>query len=247
MTSFAPPSVLKHPQCGGYILRQRLRSFNDFGAMGWSDGYTSIWGLNAISQLGNCPWCGTLFWLDDAETVGVLPRQPVRMNWFGRLLRRISGDKRGELAREQNWKETPEEWKSAKRMQPPSTGDFWAALENTAPLPQEREIYVRRQLWWEGNHPFRFGLDGKPLPGQPELGAEQIQQNMAVLYALCAATKQPDPVLVGELLRELSRFDEAVAMLESVADDDNNRASKIAEFARQKDPMVREIWRSQYD
>jgi hypothetical protein len=59
--------------------------------------------------------------------------------------------------------------------------------------------------------------------------------------------EKPDHIEMAEMLRELGHFDEALAMLESIEIADNNKASLIAEFARQKDPVVREVWRSQYD
>ncbi|MHB0986882.1 MAG: hypothetical protein ACYC05_15000 [Sulfuricella sp.] len=248
MTSFARPFVLKCPKCGNHVLRRRLASFNDFGAMGWSDGCTSIWVLNAISQLGKCPWCKSLFWLDDADAVGVLPREPLPVSWAMRLILRLTGDKYGQLERERKWQETPEEWKSAKDVDYPSLDDWWAALENTNTLTPAREMLVRRQLWWQGNDHLRLNRDGKPCSSEPELNDRQIRDNLEALYGLCVAAEKPDRIEIAEILRELGRFDEALALLESIeVDDDNNKASLIAAFARQKDPVVREVWRSQFD
>lgn len=246
MTSFAPPYVLKCPKCGNHVLRRRLASFNDFGAMGWSDGDNSIWGLNAISQLGKCPWCQSVFWLDDAEKIGILPRESRPINWFMRLILRLTGDKYRELERERKWQEAPEEWKSAKHVDYPTIDNYWAALENKVTLTPAREMLVRRQLWWQGNDHLRLNRDGKPCSNEPKLNDHQIRSNLEALYGLCAVAEKPDCIEMAEMLRELGRFDEALAMLESIEADDN-KASLIAEFARQKDPVVREVWRSQYD
>src|SRR5574340_70590 len=138
-------NINKCPKCGDHVLQRRLRSFNDFGAMGWSDGDNSIWGLNAISQLGKCPWCQSVFWLDDAENIGILPRRSRPINWFMRLILRLTGDKYRELERERKWQEAPEEWKSAKHVDYPTVDDCWTALENTNTLTPAREMLVRLQ------------------------------------------------------------------------------------------------------
>ncbi len=247
MTSFARPYVLRCPSCGGLLFQHRLASFNDFGAMGWSDGYTSIWGLNAVSQLGKCPWCSSVFWLDDAEKIGVLPREAAPKSWVMRLILRLTGDKHGELERERKWQETPEEWKSAKYVDYPTVDDYWAALENTNTLTPAREILVRRRLWWWGNDHLRIGRDGTPWSSKPELSNQQIRSNLETLYDLCVTAEKPDRAEIAEILRELGRFDEAIAMIESSEVDSDNKASVIAESARQKDPVVREVWRSEYD
>ena len=70
---------------------------------------------------------------------------------------------------------------------------------------------------------------------------------METLYDLCATAEKPNRIEIAEILREMGRFDEAIVMLESVEVDGNNKATVIAEAARQKDPVVREVWRSQYD
>ena len=229
------------------MLRSRLSSFNDFGAMGWSDGYTSIWGLNAISQLGKCPWCKSVFWLDDAEKVGVLSREPLPIGWAMRLMYRLTGDKYGELERERQWQKTPWEWKSAKHIDAPTLDDWWVALENTNTLTLAREMLVRRQLWWRGNDHLRINRDSKPISDKPKLDDQQVRCNLEALYRLCAVADKPDRIAMGEMLRELGRFNEALAMLESIEDDGENKVSLIAECARQKDSVVREVWRSQYD
>lgn len=247
MTSFAQPGVHKCPECGDHVLRSRLASFNDFGAMGWSDGYTSIWGLNTISQLGKCPWCKSIFWLDDAEKIGTLPRKPSPIGWFMRLIYRLSGDKYGELARERQWADTPWEWKNAKHIDAPTLNDWWSALGNTNTLTPSREILARRQLWWRGNDHLRIERNGKPVSNQPKLDDQQTRDNLEALYSLCVAAEKPDRIAMGEMLRELGRFDEAIAMLESIEDDGKNHVALILESARQKDAVVREVWRSQYD
>ena len=222
MTKFASPAVLRCPQCGDHVLRSRLKSFNDFGAMGWSDGYTSIWGLNAISPIGRCPWCKSVFWLDDAENMGSMPHKPSSIGLAMRLVYRLTGDKYGELERERIWRETPWEWKSAKHVDAPMLNDWWSVLENLNTLNPARGILARRQLWWRGNDHLRIARDGKPISDKPKLDDQQIRGNLEELYALSAAEEKPNLLAMGEMLRELGRFDEAIATLDSIEDDEEN-------------------------
>lgn len=247
MTRFAPPLSLNARNAAIQCFDAGWASFNDFGAMGWSDGDTSIWGLNAITQLGKCPWCQSVFWLDDAEKIGILPRESPPINGFMRFILRLTGDKYRELERERQWQETPEEWKSAKHVDFPTIDDYWTALENKNALTSAREMLLRRQLWWKGNDHLRLYRDGKPCSSEPKLTDHQIRGNLEALYGLCAAVEKPDHIELAEMLRELGRFDEALAMLESSEAGDNDKASLIAGFARQKDSVVREVWRSEYD
>lgn len=247
MTRFAPPAVLRCPMCGDHLYKRRLASFNDFGATGWSDGYASVWALNAMSALGKCPWCMALFWLDDAEQEGVLPRKPYRIGWMERAYLRLTGDKRGLLAQERAWHASPWEWKNAKDIELPTLADWQAALQERATLTPAREKLARRQIWWRSNDHLRLKHDGTPWKTQVAMRNDDVQENLMALLCLCETEPEPDLIEMGEILRELGRFDEALAVLERVAGKQREQALLIADFAQGCDAVVREVWRSQYD
>lgn len=187
--------------------------------------------------------------------MGKLPREPSTIGLTMRLIYRLTGDKYGELERERIWRDTPWEWKSAKYIDAPTHDDWWSVLVNTSTLTPAREMLARRQLWWRGNDHLRIQRDGKPISNKPKLDDQQIRANLEALYRLCAAEEKPNHIAMGEMLRELGRFDEALAMLESIEDEDEDedegegedKISLLVECARQKDSVVREVWRSQYD
>ena len=176
-----------------------------------------------------------------------MPREPSTNGLVARLIYRLTGDKYGQLERERIWRETPWEWKNAKHIDALALEDWWSVLDNTSALTPEREMLARRQLWWWGNDHLRINRDGKPISNKPKLDDQQIRGNLEALYKLCAAEEKPNRIAMGEMLRELGRFDEALAMLDSTEDDGENKVSLIIECARQKDFVVREVWRSQYD
>jgi len=245
MTSFSRPSIICCSKCGKFLKQTRLATFNDLDAVGWSDGYSSIWGLNAVSPLAHCPCCHGVFWHDNAKKVGTLPREPHDMNWFTRLMLKITGDKRGNLAEMRAWNEIPLEWKSAPNAELPNFQDLLAALEDRASLTSEREMFVRRKIWWEGNHHLRHHHDGTRLPE----GA--VKKNLEEMLRLHASLTMSDTVEKAEIMRALGRFDESIALLESLDNktwEANDRkhleVAKILACARNKDTQVSEVWRS---
>lgn len=247
MTSYAQPLVIQCPQCRSCLYRRRLRSFNDFGAMGWSDGYTSIFGLNSVSNLGRCGYCRKVFWLDDAEELGILPKESPAIGAFSRIYHRLTGDSSGALEHERIWNETPWEWKSAKPAETPDFFDLKTALADMNSLTPEREVWVRRALWFRGNDHRRLNREGKPHRDKPWMSDDEVRQNMLSLLSLIEQGRDSPVMEKGELLRELGRFDEAITVLSEIDGECRSQAELIAGFARSGDSVVREVWRSQYD
>lgn len=215
--------------------------------MGWSDGYTSIFGLNSISQLGRCAYCRKVFWLDDLEVLGVLPKEGQQIGALIRLYHRLTGDSEGVLERDRIWNATPWEWKNAKPAETPDFFDLKTALADAETLTPEREVLVRRNLWFHSNDHLRLNRDGKPLLDKPRMSDDEARLNMLALLALVEQGANSPVTEKGELLRELGRFDEAIASLISIDGDFKEQADLIASFARSGDAVVREIWRSKYD
>jgi hypothetical protein len=215
--------------------------------MGWSDGYTSIFGLNSISQLGRCAYCKKVFWLDDLEVLGVLPKEGQQIGGLARIYHRLTGDSDGLLERERTWNEAPWEWKNAKPAETPDYFDLKIALADAETLTPEREVLVRRNLWFHSNDHLRLSRDGKPLRDTPRMSDLDARENILAMLDLIAEGHESRPMEKGELLRELGRFEEAIEALRNVTGDAKEQADLIIGFAQASDHVVREIWRSQYD
>ena len=247
MTSYAQPRVIRCPNCLSHLYQRRLTSFNDFGAIGWSDGYTSIWGLNSVSDLGGCPHCKKVFWLEDAERAGILPREPISISWLARIYHRISKDSEGYLQREREWNDTPFEWKNAETVNLPKFGDLITALKDRGSLTSKREAVLRRDIWFKSNDHQRLNRHGKPLRDKPRMTADEAQDNLIALLNLIDSGEKTWPIERGEILRQLGRFDEAIQALSLVEGNRKEEAEQIIGFARQGSSLVRETWRSPYD
>ncbi|MBL8421314.1 MAG: hypothetical protein JNK92_11840 [Dechloromonas sp.] len=242
MTRFVEPAVLACPICESPVLKTRLASFNDFGAVYWSDNYASIVGLGSTGPIVCCPVCEGMFWTEDAKQLGIMPKYPESLKWSW-LRRKLASDMESVAAAESAWKSKPDSWDWAGNLQQPRGRELLWALEHVPGSNQEREIFIRTKLWWAGNAPLRGHKSGSPMT------TDQEQQNMAALLKLKRGMppEKRDLLLEGELLREMGCFEEAISILEAQVTIVGNRAAIPLAKAREKDPVVCEVGRSQFD
>lgn len=243
MTRFADPAVYQCPACEKFFLRQRLASINFSCTRAWSDGAPTAWW--AQEPLVRCHACTALFWIDDLEPVGELPRKPSDVDGLYRLLARWRGDTRGWLRAEQTWLEIPREWKAAKSVGSVDFDDVAYVLSESDGLSRSRLLWLRRTIWWTLNDRYRVRSDGSAIPNVPTMDKVQERANMQVILELLEQGEMGPRDLAekGELLRLLGRFDEAVTVLKAVPSDGYNevRASKIERLARCGDLQVRPL------
>lgn len=220
-----------------------MASINTYDVRAWSDGYSSNWALNSMSALAHCPGCHGVFWYADAKRLGLLPREPRPMNRFTRLYAKLTGDKQGRLAEQAVWCSIPLEAKNAQRTILPELPDLLLALKDAAHLTPAREASVRRTIWWRSSDHQRFRTDGTPVKDAPVLSDAAAKENLLALLQLHESAIVEDPVEKAEILRQLGRFDEAIDLLQPIFSNGEkpNLASKIMQFARNKETSVMEV------
>jgi hypothetical protein len=132
----------------------------------------------------------------------------------------MTGDKIGRLRDERKWALLPTGIKQAKSIVRLECADDF--IEALAALPAAdddgREVYLRRRLWWASSDHQRVRVDGMLVTASPAVAAAPALANRLRLLELL----EHDPkaqVERGELLRQLGRFDEAVAVLKAVKPD----------------------------
>jgi hypothetical protein len=209
----------------------------------WSDGMNEQWWAGIGGPVGRCPTCSKIIWVDDAAELMPAPREPRPLGAAARLWHRMTGDRNGRLRNEQNWIVLPKEIKNAKHIVAlQSADDFLEALAALSCGAEQREAFLRRRLWWASNDHLRLHLEGAlfgPLPIMPK---SDTYLNAVRLLELI----EKNPILQverGELLRQLGRFDEAVAVLKKVKPDSSSevRVSKIKHFAQNRDANLKLI------
>lgn len=201
------------------------------------------WWAGMGAPVGRCPACSNVIWVDDATAVLPAPCQPRPIGAVARLWYRVTGDSNGRLRDERDWHALPREIKEADRIyRLQSAQDLMDALTALIPDALDREIYLRRRLWWAANDHHRFSADGPPISSQPAVAAAEAGANVLRLLELFENVPN-EQVERGELLRQLGRFDEAIAVLEAVPPDGHSevRATKIERLARSGDVKVREL------
>lgn len=218
-------------------MQQRFASVNSFGLSSrWSDGYTSMPFVTEASRLAYCPGCNTTYWLEDANCLGVLPSfgdAPVRRHgWLPRFLRKDSCD----ATREAEAQVEQRDLDYVDYHQHPRPADLLLVVLREEWSSTEREQYLRTRLWWIGNHAQRGQRMVSPMTD------EQARGNMLRLLALrqAAVTSDDDAEAIVELLRQLGRFDEAIAALRGHRDK-SAKAAMIGDAAARGESRVFEV------
>lgn len=218
-------------------MQQRFASVNSFGLSSrWSDGYTSMPFVSEASRLAYCPGCNKTYWLEDAINLGVVPSfeaAPVRRpGWLPEFLRKSSGDSKQEPVAQVKQRDLD----YVDYHQHPRPADVLLAVLRQEWSDFERELYLRTRLWWLGNHSQRGQRMVSPMT------REQSFDNMIRLLALHQAAADIDQhtEVIAELLRQMGRFDEAIAALRDLRDK-SAKAAMIADAAERGESLVFEV------
>lgn len=248
MTRFAKPLLLEIPCCQAKKIQRRFASINTFGlASRWSDGYCRMPLVQDASRLGYCGNCNKVYWLEDAVNLGIAsppesttpPRFfPSRRGWWERLRLRLQGKNPDDLFGEalKHLAAIRERYESENCVQHPQSGDLLSAVQCELWDAPEREIYARTWLWWCCSHSQRGQRsDASILPA----AANENRSSLLALHQRSLASD--DAVLAsGELLRQLGRFGEAIAMLTVLAERSTEAAAILA-AARREETAVFEL------
>jgi hypothetical protein len=219
------------------MLQPRLASINNYGATTWSDGFTSIIGLGHRQDIAVCPSCEGIFWIEDAMQIGIMHSEPESTAWpaWKRALGHFNKEDASTLAKERAWKGVPDSWHWAGKIESIRGRELVWALEHGLGNNPERELILRRKLWWAGNHADRGSTLRNPMT------ARQTCDNLEGLLAAITrnAPEAPTmPMVEAELLRQLQRFDEALAIVDDPAFADDDLAKTIATNARLRNTKV---------
>jgi hypothetical protein len=161
------------------------------------------------------------------------PREPRAIGALARLWHHLTGDRSDRLRDEREWTALPREIKEAERIDGlQNAQDLMDALALLSPDATDREVYLRRRLWWEANDHKRLSADGTPVALQPVVAPAEARANVLRLLELFENDPEQQ-VARGELPRQLGRFEEAVAVLKAVKPNGYSevKAVKIQRFA----------------
>lgn len=230
-----PDRVIACPSCRGLETHLTLLSFTDWGDHRWTDGFSLSYSHPRPPYIAKCGHCGFVYWLKDAESIGELPI----------------------------WGETiaHPEWLKAEHVVEPSEADYYEALESGLGGTAREERNARLLAWWKSNESLRgetpAGVykywNSSPVRGDRNRIVKHVigtwnrdpsarQTNMEQLLPLLNLREESDQLIRADLLRQLGRFDHALAVLREV---ESERASWIADqiqaLCEEGDTLVKEL------
>lgn len=241
MTRFSDPDVHQCPECQGYLLWPNLKSFNTFGIKTtWSDGAAPLRGMLDDCMARSCPTCRAVLWKKDLEVLGTLTGAPRPLGNLSRKLAEWFGDKPGHLRAEEEWVITPAAWKEAEHGGYLEYLDMQRALSAERVLSPDREIFLRRRIWWKTNDHIRRHPDGSPVTVEPVAPEPERRANMLRMIELheLAGSGLSER---AELLRNLGLFQDAIRLLKSGASEirSSSTAAWTLRWAKAGDADVR--------
>lgn len=208
-----PILVYQCPDTGKQIFARSICSGNTFGATYWTDGHMDAPMLPDEQPFLISPHSGNLHWVEDLVLVE-------KVDFFNNNLTMAEIEKThpGALWA---WEESLME-------------AVLNHLESHANLTPKREEILRIFAWHLSNDPVRQDPPGDAIRTQ------EMQANMEKLEQILTHANQPDARLMrAELLRELGRFEESLALLKRVRSVSRKIArDTIRELARRKETMV---------
>ena len=243
MTRFSPPIIHQCPACARYFKRHALISLFFDTVTEWSDGKNGQWWASASGSVGRCPACTGIVWLADADEVMRVPYKPLPIGFLIRAWYRLTGDRNGRLGEEREWDALPDGVKNAEQIDGlKCADDFIEALAALPPDAVDCEKHLRQRLWWASNDHVRVIASEADIIPQPAIAEEITRANAQRLLELVEHDPK-EQVARGELLRQLGRFDEAVAVLKAVVPDGHSevKAIKIERLARLRTALLQPI------
>lgn len=151
---------------------------------------------------------GATFWTDGKREAPMLPDEPwLRKSPSEKVL--FWSDECQEIGQVNFFSGDSEkaEWRELDYAEEPSEEDYVEALQSGLATSPEKERYIRMRLWWCGNDRIRQGKTA-------EL-SDTHRQNLNSFESMLSVEDAHQRLMKAEILRELSRFEDALQLLDS--------------------------------
>jgi len=194
-----PTMIKKCSVCEKLIEKDTIMSGNGLGAVLWTDGKVEAPMCPETPSLVKCPHCGAFLWINELEEIGMIGD-----GYFFR---------ENYLFVENEWQEV-ETFGETLRYKLPNFDEYLALAEKGVET-KDKERYIRLHAWWLGNDVRRWTQNKKMCWRQNEEIpiSDREASNLEALAKLLDESKPEDILMKAEIMRELGRFNDAIALL----------------------------------
>ena len=173
-----------------------------------------------------------LYWSDGKCEAPMLPEKPLLCkNPEDGSLFWLDDCKNRSRWKSRKYRNHHDDWNHAKQIELPSDQDYLAAIGTELTSSRRKMYYVRQRCWWAANDILRDKI-------QTSLSAEHLK-NLSEFVKMIWVWNQSNRLLKADALRQLSRFDEALSLLDYQFSKAKEPSAKIIrELATKKHPRV---------
>jgi hypothetical protein len=214
-----PDVIIQCPNSDKVVKNSTLISGNTMGGKVWSDGYAVYPMLPSSPEITRCGDDGPFFWVSDAKEVG-------EISW---------GDDSN----------VPKKWKLAKRIRFLTAAEYLEAIEMGMGRTPEQKLHLRLFAWWAANDPLRQAQPDKTAQKSPFLQGSNARKNLEQLVKLLLVTEPNQRLMKAEALRQLSRFEEALKILQAPLPKEFTKVVNwMRRLVKARDSLVRELFKT---
>lgn len=175
---------------------------------------------------------GATYWTDGMKEAPMLPDEPwLRISPTEKVM--FWSDECEEIGQIDYFsgKSVNSEWKDLDYAEEPSEAEYMVALQSGLAKTRKKERYIRMRLWWRGNDRIRR-----------DESSELSEVHLENLHCFEAILSEGDPdqrLMKAEVLRQLSRFDDALRHLDAdYPEGYSDAVQRIRELALQSNAKV---------
>ncbi len=150
---------------------------------------------------------GATYWTDGKQEAPMLPDEPwLRVSPAEKVI--FWSDECEEIGQIGYFSQADEnhEWNDLVYAEEPSEDDYFRALQSGIAGTPDKERYIRMRLWWQASDPFR--------QGRPSLFSEAQRNNLQHFESILSDDDDNQRLMKAEALRQLSRFEDALRLLD---------------------------------
>lgn len=178
-----PDTYYKCPKCGNILSKGSIKDGNPLVGTFFSDEKKLLPFDPEYPEIGKCKRCGNLIWLDESNVVGS-DKKIILYNT------RILLSQRARFI---------------------DIEDYFKALDLGMGYNREKEVYLRKQIWWEHND--RLLERGRMFKDKKD--EIKWENNLKRLLELLIEEDPTEKIMKAEIFRNLGRFDDCMYVLKS--------------------------------